>query len=724
VCLKCSDRSQELEKCQQDLALSQQTLVTREQDLGLSQQALGTCQQDLWTCDQALRTCQQDLGACEQILGTCQQELKLAKYENFKLKIDKFSLLKVAKAPSYDSAEEIYQELISKCDELGKDDRYREPILNLKYEYAAMQIERRKYPEAEKIAREVFTAREGGEEEPSEDYKSSHRQLILALRRQGRDDAKVREAEHMLRKIWPIREQRDLWKFENGDMLCTVLEERGRYDNAHALQRNVWTAREAQQGRRDKDTIRSALRLAEIMNTQIQTLEKGHKKNYLEEELEKVFGEIWDFWGPGLLQEEAFGVLTAGYKLGHLHCSRQDYLKAKPILIPVWEGMKSVLGETSEHTISAGVDLALVYFGLKEYPGAESTSTWVWKQQKVRFGNEHPRTLEARHDVGRAVLAQGERYQYAESIFDEVYKARRASDDFGRLHKDTLTCGHYLNEAIAKQEGGCLNAAMQIKEVFELRRQELGVNDPAVLESGYLYGCLLFELATSQNIGSTKLGNRQELLQKAEEVFSMLWQARNRKSGLEYAKILESGRCLALSQFELQKYVEGCEVLGGVWSCKKKESGEESSETLEYGYQLAQSLMAVMSRRPNETAMAILKDVWDAQERQGESGAYKNLHYGHSLGDCLMKLEEYEEAKEVLEVVWERQQEGGGGEPENSDYAFSLGVCLLELKDYKMAKSILKKVNFEERDDRKKEADEARRTAREEIRKRKLRRSG
>lgn len=681
MCAKCTDRNQDLEKCQQDLA---------------------TCQQDL---------------------EKCQQDLKSAMYENFELKIEKFNLLKAEKAPEYDKAEKVYEELTDKGEGLGKDDPYRVPILSLKYEYAAMQIERKKYPVAERIAREVLKEREGGED-VSEDYKSSHRQLILALRLQGRDqESKLREAEHLLRKIWPIREKRDLWRLENGDMLCTVLEERKRYDNAHPEQKNVWKAREADQGKRHKDTVKSALRLAEIMNNEILTSEKDHKKNFLEEELKDIFTEIWGLWKYGLSREEAVGILTAGYKLGHLYRCRQDYVKAKPILNDVWEAMKSVLEETSEDTISAGVDLALVYFGLKEYPMAESTSTWVWEKKKVRFGIEDPTTLEARYDVGRAVFAQGERYQYAKSIFDEVYKARKASSAFGPLHKDTLACGHYLSEAIAKQEGGSLEAAMQIKEVFELRKQVLGVKDVAVQESGYLYGCLLFELTASQSAGPTKLGDRQKLFQRAEEVFDILWQTRDQKPGLERDKMLESGRCLALSQIELQKYREAWEVLKGVWSRKKKEAGEKPSDTLEFGHRLGQSLMAVMSRRPYEMAMEILRDVWDAEKRQSESGAYENLGYGNSLGDCLMKLGKYEEAKKVLEVVWKRHQESR--EPENSDYAYNLGVCLVELKEYLRAKSILEKVNFEQGDDRK----EALRIAKDDIRKfeksqKKHRRSG
>jgi len=697
VCAKCTDRNEDLEKCQQDLE---------------------NCQQDL-------EKCQQDLEKCQQDLEKCQLDLKSAIYENFELKIDKFILLKAEKDLGYYKAEEIYVELTRKWEGREKDDPYREPILNLKYEYAAMQIEHKKYPEAEKVAREVLIEREGGEE-VSEDYKSSHRQLILALRRQGRDDeSKLREAEHLLRKIWPIRKQRDLWKLENGDMLCTVLEERRRYDHAHALQKNVWEARAAEQGKRHKDTIKSALRLAEIMNNQILTLEKDHKKTFLEEELKEVFAEVWGLWEPGLLREQAIGILTAGYKLGHFHGCRQDYLKAKPILSAVWEGMKSVLEETSEDTISAGVDLASVYFGLKEYPLAESTSTWVWEKKKVRFGIEDPRTLEARYDVGRAALAQGERHQYAKSVFDEVYKARKASRAFGPLHKDTLACGHYLSEAIAKQEGGCLDAAMQIKEVFELRKQVLEVNDVAVLESGYLYGCLLFELAASQNAGSTRLGDRQKLFQMAEEVFNMLWQTRDQKPGLECAKILESGRCLAFSQIEQQKYIEASSVLKGVWTCKKEEAGLGSSDTLKFGHRLGQSLMEVMSRqpyqhepmgrRPYERAVEILTHVWAVQKSQGQSGTDENLSCGYSLGVCLMELGRYEEAKKVLEVVWEKQREST--EPENSDYAYSLGVCLVQLKEYTRAKSILESVNFEEGDDRRGEARKALRIAKAEIRK-------
>ena len=257
----------------------------------------------------------------------------------------------------------------------------------------------------------------------------------------------------------------------------------------------------------------------------------------------------------------------------------------------------------------------------------------------------------------------------------------------------TLDCGYKLSQALAKQAGKLPGAMRMIKEVFESWKKVQDGNDRKTIEllrSGYLYGTLLFELATF-NVDYRKApGDPPNLLQTAEEVLDKVWEARGQKSGLSRAETLESGRCLGFSKIRLEKDSTAREVLNGVW-IRKKEAGDQPSEVLEYGRDLGSSLV---NWHKYIIAREILSDVWRMEQIQYGSGVYESPNCGYMLGVCLKELKRYQEAIDILEVIWEKRQENKG--KENSECAYSLGFCLMKLGKIEKADGVLRSGGFEE----------------------------
>jgi hypothetical protein len=81
-------------------------------------------------------------------LGKELQDQRAIRYANFLLKIEHFGRERTKTDARYEKAEKLYAELdaeSSHLDWLEKDTSYKEAILGLKFDYAKMQIERKKY---------------------------------------------------------------------------------------------------------------------------------------------------------------------------------------------------------------------------------------------------------------------------------------------------------------------------------------------------------------------------------------------------------------------------------------------------------------------------------------------------------------------------------------------------------------------------------------------------
>ena len=597
------------------------------------------------------------------------------------LGIEKFKNRKRTENFQYDEAEMLYNELIREGSELGIGEAQKNEILSLHNAYVEMLIEQNKYPRAEEVGKEVWGR---WEQEDNDDNRLSYRLRCRLLRQQGPEKHKVLDG--WLRKTWPDQPRlQPLWTLENGDELCSVLELQGEcgdhddFEKAFFLRKGLWKERQTEQGPKHKDTVQTGIWAAQCRVKHIAALEKEsdvrEKIISLKKDAVKIVKEIWDLWDPEERSEADSGILTGGHMLGHFQYSQREYgearrtlqpvwkerktrfpqtpndtvltgyylslacfelgdlSKAKSVLEEVWSASKILPGETFEESVQAGYHLSLIYRRLGSYAMAESMSRWVWEIRKTEIGSRHPQTLEARYQMGWAILVQN-RYQDAEGILREVYDAYATIQEPTRYQKDRLTCGHYLGEALAGQRGKCREAVTVMQEVFEGRRT-LGSDPIEVLESGHLYGCLLWELEQSQG--------EVRQFPPARGIFDILWRLARETAELERSKILECDRCLV---FGLSRDPRADQVLKDIWTRKKQDYGVQEPETLAFGRGLGISLMNGEKYR---LAAEIFRDMRTPRNTQQNRPGVGEC--GHYLAVCLMEQGHYQEAENILNDI-------------------------------------------------------------------------
>jgi tetratricopeptide (TPR) repeat protein len=653
---------------------------------------------------------EKELDKSREATKVLEHKCRALEHKCWALEIDQFKTLKPDDNLQYVEAENLYEKLESKWKELGEEADQKGKLISLKIAFVDMQIERKEYLRAEKIAR---NAREECKDEDTNDGRLIYRQLCKILRQ--RESEKHPKLEALLRETWPTGEkhQSDFpWTLENGDELCSVLELQGAFEAAYVMRKRLWEERGGKQGKGHKDTVQTGIWASQCSIKGSAAFEKsfgdlGRRVAY--EQAMKIVKEIWELWDPKIPSEADVGILTAGHLLGYLHYCQRAYTDARRILEVVWKERKIRFIQSPEDTMLTGHYLSQTYFQLRDYPRAESVFEEIWDAMKFARGEtsqnrvlnayhlsidclENPsttgskkkpvperggshlpsETLEVLFEIGRAVLNQG-KYQNAACILQEVYDAYRAAPENEPHYEDTLICGRYLAEAIAKQGGRCLEATTILKEVLEEQAQRGRKDEFEVLECRYLYARLLKELAESQST------SQKESFQKAEEALVSLWQTRNKTKppGLERHRMLETGHCLVSALSSLRKFSEAHRVLGEVCEFEGKGTGEKSCESLTFCHSLGISLMDLGK---DKLATELFQRVWDTRKRPLLWTGV--LEDGYYLGLCRMKQQQYPQAKEVLEDVEKMIEEAQIGDQKSLTKAVreSLDNCKTKTK--------------------------------------------
>lgn len=530
----------------------------------------------------------------------CRAQLKAAEEVAESRGIRLFHSLK--KSKEYVEAEELYQNIVKGRDPTSSEDI---AILDLSHSYAAMLVEQKKFQEAEPVSRAVWEKRKECPGPPSEIIKESHRQLCSILCALG----KLKDAENMYRSMYQS-EMTDAWTLENGDEMCKTLKKQGEIKRAKDMQEEVWNERLKHLGARDGLTTRSGLRLVGFLEELVATIDKedgtdaerrrnvSHKEAY-KCEIEVVLRKIWDTRPqPGLTTD----ILEAGHKLGVLVFRQDKFPDAEAIFILVWEGKKQQLGDRNASTISTGSilgkslcrqeeqetyrravdilrdiyqiamttgdsnaisvgeDLAQAYCSIGEWPNAEGTYRGIVQQKNHK--RSPAREIEDAHFfLGQTLYKQGMgKNREAEMILGRLYQQWNASSpDYSK----TLECGYMLAQLLSAQEEKVPDALKVALDVFNGRRasMERGV---AFLDSGYLYGSLLF-----------KTGKHAD----AERILESAWE---HQAGPEEQKVrLKCGHLLGEVLVNRHKYTDAKRILEAVAEAQEADSAgvHEMAET-------------------------------------------------------------------------------------------------------------------------------------------------
>ncbi len=490
------------------------------------------------------------------------------------------------RAKDYSKARELYKEIVNSIDSARSEE---EVILDLKYSFAAILIEQKKFEEAEPISKEVWEKMKKCPGSLPDVAKESHRQLCSVLCSVG----KTKDAEYMHRSMYQ-RETRDPWALENGDEVCQRLREQGEIKKAKEMQDEVWKERQKQNSPRHELTIRSGLRLNGFLEELVATIDNqggtdaerrliiSHKQAF-ECEIEVTLRKIWDTRHH---PEPSTNILNAGHKLGVILFHQNKFSDAEAILMPVWESKKRYLGDNDVSTtstgsmlgktfcrqdkpetyrnavdvlqgmwqvwtknedaeaISSGEDLAHAYFSLEDWPSAERVYRWI-AHEKVQKRIYPRREIDEAHwNLGQTLYRQGlGKNREAEVFLRGLYQQWNASPP---SLDQTLQCGYMLAQSLSAQKKS--NEAREVaRDVFN-RRCASVERDVAYLDSACLYGSLLLEANLSE---------------EAERMLKSVWE--DRAEGTEEKRAwLKCGHLYGQALSKRIKYQDAKRILEAV----------------------------------------------------------------------------------------------------------------------------------------------------------------
>ena len=335
------------------------------------------------------------------------EELAEARRDFESVKTRLFETLK--NSGKFEEAEEEFRSIVGAPYQDGNS----EAMLDLKYSFAEMQIERRMFEEAEEIAQSVLEQRSSYLDPLSDRVKASHRQVCSVRCHQK----KFGDARRMHLAVYH-RQPQDSWSLENGDEFCRVLREQGKHEGteldnlkqALAQQDEILRLRQQSDGPRASETLKSGLQRASIIEALITAVGSQNSRNvqkerdniyiqYLKVELKEGLSGIWN---DRISLETNKNMLSVGHQLGALLYDEGIYQEAEAVLTDVWEGKKCISEETSDEAIATGSKLAFALHKQRIWEKNERAAiiwTSLWKTRKTTLGETHKKTQEIANNL-------------------------------------------------------------------------------------------------------------------------------------------------------------------------------------------------------------------------------------------------------------------------------------------------------------------------------------
>jgi tetratricopeptide (TPR) repeat protein len=618
------------------------------------------------------------------------EELKRNHKRDFwPFEVEEFRKFKPRNDEEYAKADEIYEKLDAEFRSLEVAADQRRKLLSLRNAYLEVQIGRKNYVLAEKLAKDTT---ENWRDEGAEECRLGYRLWSTALRDQGRE--KYQDLEGWLRTTWPRTEQQQLtrtvtlWMLENGDQLCNVLELQDRFDKASPLRNDLWNARKNTLGEWHKDTVQTGLSVARCY------LKQCHLKQIAAREIDPSVSEsdkaneyfrllasialrdIWKLWNNEQERSKAASdILTGGHMLGQLHYCRKEYDEAKTVLEEAWAARKAQSPQGLEDTILTGHYLFLTYAQLEEYSKAKLIFEEVWHTLKfVRQSTPQDSILNVYHfsmdclrqgsttgtgdsaapeplgnqvvadkgeipksyvEIGKVFLGDG-KYQEAESILREAYNAYKTADGFGPQDDNTLSCGRCLAEAAARQ-GRYPQAAQIFDEMLTgWSNQGPDAEREDQVETRRLYCDLLMKRASLAGSPNTTSPEIVTLYNKVVAVLAPM-----KQNAFKRPEMHKCARNLLLALVRSKRFDDANHMLDEVLGYEQSVSDEILSQPflLELGKSAMAGNQHPMAAELFDMALAAQNG---SQDWDGAPEA------GYSLGFCLTKQGKYHEAMEKL----------------------------------------------------------------------------
>jgi CHAT domain-containing protein/tetratricopeptide (TPR) repeat protein len=257
--------------------------------------------------------------------------------------------------------------------------------------------------------------------------------------------------------------------------LADVLDDRGDYDAAEAMAKEVIDQQTQRLGAAHPNTVAALTSLASIYRKQGRLMEA-----------EKTFQEAWDRYRK-VLGENHRSTVIAANNVGEILEKEGIYERAEPFLRAALDGARKSFGETHPTTLTTMNNLALLYESQGVFDKAEPLYQSVITVFSKTIGPRHPDTIASTNNLAYLYMLKGE-YDRAATMFKEVHAAWVKS--FGARHQNTLKALNNLGRAYHKM-GKLKEAEEALTQAYTVRKAVLGEKHLDTLRSMHDLGALL-----------------------------------------------------------------------------------------------------------------------------------------------------------------------------------------------------------------------------------------
>ncbi len=240
--------------------------------------------------------------------------------------------------------------------------------------------------------------------------------------------------------------------------LADVLDDRGDYDAAEKMAKEVLEQQTARLGAAHPNTVAALSSLASIYRKQGRLIEA-----------EKTFQDAWERYHRVLGDDHRSTVIAAN-NLGEILEKEGIYERAEPYLRDALQGGRKAFGETHPATLTTMNNLALLYESQGVFDKAEPLYQSVITVFSKTIGPKHPDTIASTNNLAYLYMLKGE-YDRAAVMFKQVHDAWVKA--YGPRHQNTLKALNNLARAYHRQ-GKLKEAEQAFDQALAARRAVLG----------------------------------------------------------------------------------------------------------------------------------------------------------------------------------------------------------------------------------------------------------
>ncbi|CAA7617208.1 TPR repeat [Candidatus Terasakiella magnetica] len=240
--------------------------------------------------------------------------------------------------------------------------------------------------------------------------------------------------------------------------LADVLDDRGEYDAAEKMAKEVLEQQSAALGSGHPNTLAALSSLASIYRKQGRLVEA-----------EKTFQEALDRYQKVLGPEHRSSVIAEN-NLGEILEKEGIYERAEPHLRDALDRSRKAFGETHPSTLTTMNNLALLYESQGVFDKAEPLYQSVITVFSKTIGPKHPDTIASTNNLAYLYMLKGE-YERAAGMFKTVHEAWAKA--YGPKHQNTLKALNNLARALHRM-GKLGEAEKAFDQALASRRSVLG----------------------------------------------------------------------------------------------------------------------------------------------------------------------------------------------------------------------------------------------------------